>query len=71
MDVRQLCVQLLAHGGGVDLAKCLLDPEPDKGPTGPMPPWCICGLCRPMPTEVEENAVDDAHASHDTNPFIM
>ena len=47
-------MQLLAHGGGVDLARCLLDPEPEIVPTGPMPPWCICGLCRPMPTEVEE-----------------
>ena len=54
LQVRQLCARLLAHGGGVDLATCILDPEPDIVPNTPKPEWCICGYCRPMPTDLEK-----------------
>ena len=53
-QVRQICIRLLAHGGGVDLAQCLLDPEPSMRPVTETPSWCNCGYCRPMPTDIEQ-----------------
>lgn len=45
----------LFANGGVDLAQCLLDPEPDSNPLDAgSPSWCIFNKCRTMPDPVEE-----------------
>lgn len=52
----QILLELLSNGSGsLDYAKKLLNfggiepPEPSPS----KPSWCVCGICRPMPSEVE------------------
>lgn len=54
--MQHVCCMLLAHRGGVDLAQCLLEPDPDPLDPSPddCPQWCRCGCCTPMPTPTEE-----------------
>jgi len=49
-------MNLFSTKGGVDLVKSALLSDPPNQPTQQPNdlPWCLCGYCRPMPTEVEK-----------------
>ena len=41
--------------GNTQLNDAMEMASPDPGPSGsqPVPEWCVCGQCRPMPQEIE------------------
>jgi P2X purinoceptor 7 len=51
-----ILLEILSNGkGSLDYAKNLVQfGEPPPVQPSTKPPWCVCGVCRPMPTE-EEN----------------
>ena len=55
-----LLLELLSNGrGSLDYAKNLIQgdtghPNPEGPPESELPEWCLCRVCRPMPTP-EEN----------------
>lgn len=57
-DKDKLLIRLLSQGrGSIEFAKNMLtegDPEPSPPEPENAGPWCVCGVCRRMPTE-EEN----------------
>jgi P2X purinoceptor 7 len=52
----KLLLEILSNGkGSLDYAKNLVQcQEPPPPQPSTKPPWCVCGVCQPMPTE-EEN----------------
>ncbi|CAB4031493.1 Hypothetical predicted protein, partial [Paramuricea clavata] len=50
-------IQILSNGkGSLDYAKNLVQfGEPPPVQPSTKPAWCVCGICRPMPTEEENN----------------
>lgn len=56
----RLLLELLSNGrGSLDYAKNLIagvagDPDPEGSPENEAPEWCICGVCRSMPTPEED-----------------
>ena len=54
-DLQRLCCQLLGSQGGVSLAQSLLRPPqvPPPVPDSSEMDWCVCGKCKRMPTNKE------------------
>jgi len=50
-----LLVRLLSQGrGSLEYAKhMVLSNENPPEPEQPVPEWCVCGICRPMPLDIE------------------
>ena len=53
-DKDKLLVRLLSQGcGSIEFAKNMLSEDPEPSPPEPenAGPWCVCGVCRRMPSE--------------------